>query len=229
MYAIALLTAAAFADPLPLKGGAGVFFHAGGTFMNQPLENEVDGYLVPAQGWGGFGPGGGLALELRAFDVVGLELDIIRRTDVARTTFTLSGVGEFPFEARQPAWHIPVLVKVGMPTGVVRPNLVGGGQFIIPGDPSNTQPDGIEIDVTTRSEAYKAWAFGLGFEFAPKGLPIDLRIPLNLRGAYNTGVGNSSSERADYTFFGDTISAIDYRTVWRWHASASLGVSVFFP
>ncbi len=233
MHTIALLVASAAANPLPLKGGAGLFFHAGGAFLDQPIENTVsiDGadYIVPAQGWGGFGAGGGLALEFRAFDAIGLELDIIRRADVAGSTFTLEGVGEFPFEVKQPAWHVPLLVKAQLPTGVVRPSLVGGGVFVFPSDPSITQLDGVDITLSAHSDTYKAWAFGLGFEFVPKGLPIDLRIPLNLRGAYNTGVGPSSAERATYTLDGGVISAIDYRTVWQWHASASLGVSVFFP
>lgn len=228
MYTIALLTAVAAADPLPIKGGAGLLFHAGGTFLDQPVENTVDGYIVPAQGWGGFGVGGGLALEFRAFDAIGLELDVIRRTDAARTTFTIEGT-EFPFDVTQPAWHIPLLVKAQLPSGVVRPNLVGGGMWVIPGTPSITQPDAIDIDVSATSANYKAWTFGIGFEFVPKGLPIDLRIPLNLRGAYNSGVGKSSAERADYEFFGSTLTAVDYRTVWQWHASASLGVSIFFP
>ena len=138
MITLALLLAPAIASPLPLKGGVGVFFHGAGTFLDQPDQNEVDGFLVPAQGWGGFGAGGGVALELRAFDAVGVEFDVIRRVDAASSSFTLNNV-EYPFDASQPAWHLPVLFKAGLPTGVVRPHLVGGGLWVIPGDATITQ------------------------------------------------------------------------------------------
>jgi hypothetical protein len=197
--------------------------------MEQPLETEVDGYLVPSQGWGGFGGGAGLALEARFFGFAGLELDIIRRHDVARSTFTL-GASELPFQVSQNAWHIPLLVKFVMPTGVVRPNLFGGGQFVIPGDATTTQPSGLDTELSATSEPYKAWAFGFGLEVVPKGLPIDLRFPITLRGAYNTGIGTSAGDRADYTVASNgVLEAIDYRSVWQWHASATLGASVFFP
>lgn len=228
MYALAFI-ATSLAAPLPIQGGAGLFFNAGGTFQAQPLENEVDGFIVPGQGWGGYGSGGGLALEGRFFDAVGLELDIVYRQDVARSTFSIEGGPEAPFQISQGAWHVPLLLKVVSPVGVVRPNLFGGGEFIFPGTPTITQPDGFDIELAAHSDAYKAWAFGFGFEFVPPGVPFDLRIPLSFRGAYNTGVGNSAADRADYTINGGLIEAIDYRSVWQWHAAVTLGATVFFP
>lgn len=229
MTTLLFFLSAALAAPAPAQVGAGLHFNAGGTFLDQPLDNTADGYVVPAQGWGGFGGGGGLAIEGRFFGFVGLELDLIYRRDVARTTFTFDSA-ELPFQISQNAWHIPILLKFIMPTGVVRPNLFGGGEFILPGDPVITQPVGLDIPLTASNEAYRAWAFGLGFEIVPKGLPIDLRVPINLRGAYNTGVGPSSGDRATYTIADDgLIETIDYQAVWQWHASATLGVSVFFP
>jgi len=228
MLTLIALLSAAHADPLPVKGGVGLHALAGGTFLEVPLESEVDGYIVPPQGWGGFGGGGGLTLEGRAFEAVGLELGVFRRNDVARSTFEFEGL-QTPFQVNQPAWHIPILVKLTLPTGIVRPGLFGGGQFVIPGDPDITQPSELQTELSATSEPYKAWAFGFGLEFVPKGLPIDLRVPLGLRGAYNTGVGPGADDRADYTFEGATLTAIDYRTVWSWHVAVTLGVAVFLP
>lgn len=228
MHTILLLSSVALAGPLPLKGGVGLHGLGGGTFLEQPLEAEVDGYVVPSQGWAGFGGGGGLTLEGRAFDAVGLEIGFFRRHDVARSTFEFNGT-DMPFQVSQNAWHVPIQLKVGLPTGVVRPQLFGGGQFVMPGAPEITQPSGLGTELSATSEPYKAWAFGFGLEFVPKGLPIDLRVPLGLRGAYNTGVGTNAGDRADYTFTGSRLDAIDYRSVWTWHAAATLGLLVFFP
>ena len=233
-YGPRMLTALSFglaaAGPLPLQGGAGLFFNAGGTFMAQPLENTVDGLIVPAQGWGGYGSGGGLALEGRLAGVVGLEVDVVRRLDVARSEFSFTDGGEYQFQIRQAAWHVPILLKLALPAGVVRPNLVGGGELVFPSTPSVTRPDAVAIDVSATAEPYRLWAFGLGFEIVPPALPLDLRFPINLRGAYNTGVGTSAGDRADYTIAPDgTLTAIDYRSAWQWHAAVTAGATVFFP
>jgi len=229
MTYLLFLFSTALAGPLPLQGGAGLHVNAAGTFLTQPLEAEVDGFVVPAQGWGGFGAGGGLALEARAFDFLGVEVDIIRRKDVAQTEFDLLG-NIYPFQVSQAAWHVPILLKFVMPKGVVRPNVVGGGEFVIPGQASITEPGGLETELAAHSDPYKAWAFGFGLEIVPKGLPIDLRFPINLRGAYNTGIGPGADDRADYEIgFDGLLEAVDYRSVWEWHASATVGASVFFP
>jgi len=228
MLTTLLALSLAHADPLPIKGGVGLHGLAGGTFLEMPLENEVDGYIVPAQGWGGFGGGGGLTLEGRAFDAVGLELGFFRRHDVARSTFQFDTLTT-PFQVSQNAWHVPIVVKLMLPMGVLRPGVHVGGQFVMPGDPEITQPAELAVELSATSEAYKAWAFGFGFEVVPKGLPVDLRVPIGFRGAYNTGVGSAAGDRADYTFVGDTLTEVDYRTVWSWHAAVTLGVAVFFP
>jgi hypothetical protein len=231
MTTLLFVMSQAFAAPPVVQGGAGLHFHAGGTFMDQPLENVTDdGYIVPAQGWGGFGGGGGLALEGRFFGFVGLEFDLIYRRDVARSTFTF-GSSELPFQISQNAWHVPILLKFIMPKGAVRPNLFGGGEFILPGEPTITQPAGLETPLSASNAAYKAWAFGLGFEVVPRDLPIDLRFPITLRGAYNTGVGPTSGDRATYVIDegSGVFESIDYTAVWQWHASVTLGVSFFFP
>jgi len=229
MLTLLISLSTALATPPVAQAGAGLHAHFGGTFMSQPLEADVDGYLVPSQGWGGFGGGGGLALEGRFFGFAGVELDIIRRHDVARSTFTL-GSADLPFQVSQNAWHIPLLVKFVMPTGAVRPNIFGGGQFVIPGDATTTQPSGLETELSATSAPYKAWAFGFGLEVVPKGLPIDLRFPISFRGAYNTGIGTGADDRADYTVASNgLLEAIDYRSVWQWHAGVTLGASVFFP
>jgi hypothetical protein len=229
MTTLLMLCAAAFAAPKPFQIGAGLHFHAGGTFMNSPLENTVDGYVVPSQGWGGFGAGGGLAIEGRAFGFVGAEIDVIMRRDTARSEFDLDGV-EYPFQIAQNAWHIPIFLKFIMPNGVVRPNAFGGGELIFPGTPAVTQPDGFATPLTATNQAYQAWAFGWGLEIVPRELPIDLRFPISFRGAYNTGVGPSSADRATYTIGPEgLIEGIEYQSVWQWHASVTAGVSVFFP
>lgn len=224
-----LLLAAASAADLPVEAGAGLFFNAGGTFMSAPTDDVVDGFVVPTGGWGGYGNGGGLALEARVFGAVGLELDLVRRSDVAQSQYTINGT-VLRFTATQGAWHLPILLKFVVPVGIVRPNLFGGGELVFPGSPSITQPDALSTTLAAHTEAYKAWAFGLGLEIVPPIEPIDLHFPISFRGAYNTGVGSSAAERADYTLDpgSNLLTEIDHKTVWQWHASVTVGATWFF-
>ena len=212
---------------LPIDLGVGVFFNAGGSFMDQPDNRTVDGSVVPFNGFAGFSPGFGISLEFSGWEILGLEIGLIWSKDVAKSKFILNEV-DYPFSTHQRAFHLPVLFELSTPKGPVRPLLFGGREFVFPGKPTVDGPSGVEMDVEAHNSKYGHWAFGFGFEFALPIDEIDIRIPWTFKGTVDSKWPNSAAELADYTINGNTIAGIDYLTNWQFHAAVGLGLSVHF-
>ncbi|MBA2320425.1 MAG: hypothetical protein H0V89_04650 [Deltaproteobacteria bacterium] len=215
-------------DPREFELGAGAFFDAGGEFMTQPDDN-IDGQPgLPYNGFAGFSPGGGIGIDFRYRGIIGLELDFVRRTQVAKSEFTIDGT-TFPWSIRQSATQIPVLVKLTAPVGLVRPNLFGGIEAVIPGDTSVVDPEwNVDVDLTADAGTWMYVTFGLGFEFA---LPIeehDLRIPLNIRLSTNPSLPESAFERATYDVENGVLEGVDYVSEWQYQAAVTLGLFYHF-
>jgi hypothetical protein len=217
-------------DPREFELGAGAFFDAGGEFMTQPTDNK-DGSTtasIPFNGFAGFSPGGGIGLEFRYRGIVGLELDFVRRSQVAQSEFTIEGV-DFGWRIQQPATQIPFLVKLTAPVGIVRPNLFGGIEAVIPGDPTVTPPDWpVDLDLTAQSGSWMYVTFGLGFETALPIEDVDLRIPFNIRLSTNPSLPDSAFERATYTIDEGRLVRIDYVAEWQYQAAVTIGVWYYF-
>lgn len=151
-----------------------------------------------------FGLGGGVGgfLEVRALDIVGLEFGLFQswdngdgwedKNDLAGRT-----IGRVNQEQRTRALHIPIMVKASVP-GLVRPTF-GLGLELVNQQKSTYTYRADVFDVTSLNNRYSIvtskYAL-LAFSFA---IEIDLgqiRIPIELRGGYNTSFKKTLKDRA---------------------------------
>lgn len=233
-----LASIAAFAGS-PVQGGAGLFFNAGGSFMTQP-NGGVTPYDLPYNGFAGYASGVGIALDGRVKDIVGLEIDFVHAKDHAESQFSINladgSDATFDWSIDQPAWHVPILLKAGIPSPIVRPELFLGPEIVLPSDPVVNDPVAESgsytwgIPLSAHSDSYTLFTFGFGFEFKLPIDPVDIRLPLTIRGSFNPSTPSEATERADYTVNGnDQVTAIDYLSEWQYHAAITAGVLVLFP
>jgi hypothetical protein len=224
--------------------GVGFLGLVGGSFLSELSDRdkrfpfEVDGQsrgevVFTYPGFGGVGGGGGLALEANWRGIVGLEVDVLYTRDQGK-----GDIDGFEITMAQWALHIPLLLKVGLPAGLVRPFLVVGPEFVIPGDPevSGDLPPLAVPGVGTataslegQADPYVAIAFGLGFEFRLPVENADLRIPLTLRGSYNPGVGDKGADRQSLSCSTTgRACTVTLNSEWEWQAAATLGLAYYF-
>ena len=214
----------------PVALGVGAFFNAGGTFMTQPRDRDYPGLAgdLPFSGWAGFSPGVGGTIDFRVKDIVGLQVDLIRSQENAQSEYGINGE-DIRFAVRHPAWHIPILLKAGIPSDVVSPVIFVGYHLVLPGDPDLPQPAGIPWQLSAKNSSYDLWMFGLGFEGKLPIDGVDLRIPFHLRGSVNTPFPDAAVERAEYTFVdGGVLQGMEYDLEWQYHAGITLGLTWYF-
>lgn len=226
ILALALATAPPTERPVAI--GVGGFFNAGGTFMTQPRNlNHPEFQELPFSGWGGFSPGGGFSFDLRVKDAIGLEVDVIRSIDTAQSKYGINGTDVF-FTARVPSWHVPILLKGGIPAKAVSPVLFVGVEVVIPGDIDLPQPEGLPWQITAQSETYMLWMFGLGFEGRLPIENVDIRVPFHIRGSVNAPYPDAALLRADYDIENGVLNSMEYDLSWQYHAGITLGLSYYF-
>lgn len=151
-----------------------------------------------------FGLGGGLGgfLELRIIDIVGLEFGVHHSWDNGtgwedKNTGGGANIGRVYQEQRTRALHIPLMLKASVP-GMVRPTFGLGVEFVSQKSTEYSYRSG-EFNVSSLNTRYSAKTSNyplLAFSF---GLEVDLgqiRIPIELRGGYNTGFRKDLDERA---------------------------------
>ncbi len=213
----------------PVQFGAGLMGEFGGNFLNKPddVSTNPAGHTYP--GFGGTSSGGGLMLEGRFIGLLGLEADILRSSDHGHGDLTINGY-KFTITVGQSAWHVPVLAKLVAPLPVVRPMVFAGPEFVFPSTAeasvASSVPFGTQIAANAGS--YTLFTGGVGIEFKLPLPNIDLRIPFTLRGGYNPSVKSKLDQRATYTVSGNTITAIDYKSEWKYQTYATLGVAAYF-
>lgn len=220
--------------PRDFEVGAGLFFNAGGVFMTQPDDNIDGDPGLPYNGFAGFSPGGGLQVEARYKGIVGLEVDLTRWAQRAQTEFTIDET--YPWEIRQGAWQVPILLKLTAPVGIVRPNLFVGPEVVLVGKTTIVEPEWSEaVALTASTENYVLWTFGAGMETAIPIEGVDLRIPFAVRLSANPGSWASAYDRATYQVDGapydgtpGTLEAIDYDSEWQYQAAITVGLSYWF-
>jgi len=229
-----MIGAAALATAPPTERdfalGVGGFFNAGGTFMTQPQDRTHPDFAgeLPFSGWAGFSPGGGFALDFRFRDFIGIEVDVIRSTDKAETEYTINGT-DYRFGVRIPSWHIPIMLKAGIPSKGVSPNLFIGVNTVIPGAIDFPQPAGIPWQMTAQSKTYSHFLFGLGFEGRLPIEGVDIRIPFTLRGSLNPNYPDAAVDRAVYDIDPNGVfRSMEYDLRWQYHAAVTLGVAYYF-
>lgn len=214
--------------------GAGLIGVAGGNFMSKPSDKTWEGtnYAVDVYpGFAGGAFGGGLMIDARFYDVVGLEIDLIQSSDEGSGTLTINNV-DHDITIGQSALHVPVLLKATLPAGLVSPSIFVGPEFVFVGDATASAV--LEYDAGqkfyARNSNYTALAFGIGFEFNLPTPVVDLRIPLTLRGSYNGGVSDKLSERMGLADpdQSPTLLAFTYESNPQYQALLTLGVAAYF-
>jgi len=150
----------------------------------------------------GIGAGVGGFAEVRVLDIVGLEFGVFQSWDNGdgwedKNTPSGQKIGRVHQEQRTQALHIPIMLKASIP-GFIRPTF-GLGIELINQKKSTFEYTSPEFQVQPLNEMfsivpskYAAFAFSFALE-------VDLgqiRIPIELRGAYNTGFDRSLRERA---------------------------------
>lgn len=210
-------------DPT-LSLGAGALIGGNGSFLDEPDDKIVNvngqNYDAIYPGFGGLGFGGGLALEARFADLVGLELDLLFTQDEGRGD--INGV---EITLSQSAVHLPVLFKLSVPSPLIKPNAFVGVEFVFPGDPSIKAERPVLNTLEAENSNYKLLAFGLGMEIAPPIAGVDLRIPVSLRGAMSLDDTGKIEDRVR-VLPGGTGEVFDSR--WQWHVYATVGVMYYF-
>ncbi len=232
LSATALSPAAAYASPDALEpesslgalhelrvsvGAAGA---VQGSFITQPKSElyKVGGAYadVPYSGYGGVGGAAALSVE-GAWRFIGLSVGYTHSLDSADgkidgRALTLS----------QTTHHIPLTLRVELPSALVRPSLFGGVDWVSVSSPELKQDAVFDVIYSGASaSSYRAWIFGLGFDVM---LTSALRLPIRLYGIFNPTTRDSlndaliaSPQTNPYPFA--------LRSEWIWQAGISVGVS----
>jgi hypothetical protein len=222
--------------------GVGALGYVGGNFLTE-LEDSKKVVTVhtdhgdklgalPYPGFGGVGGGGGISLDAAWRGIVGLEVDLLYLRDRGK-----GDVDGYTIEMSQWDLHVPVLLKLELPAGMVRPFLMAGPDFVIPGDtdvkfdaPSSVHftIEGLDTHYKGKADPYIALTFGLGFEIRLPTPGVDLRIPLTLRGTYDSGVGDKGDDRESVDCHASTGCTITLKSEWEWQAAGTLGLAWYF-
>ncbi len=220
----------AFAGPFKLGVGLGGVI--GGNFLDKPSDKTLvlpTGQKVQGAdfypGFAGMTAGGGLMLDARFINLLGVELDVFRTSDKGSGDLTQNGV-KIHMTIGQSAWHLPLLAKLAIPAPVVSPVFFVGPEFVFPGSGTfKSDPTSIDPPKAT-ADNYTMITFGGGVEIKLPLPVIDLRIPIQLRGSYNPGVSSKLVDRVKTDSAVTRVTSI--QSEWKWQAAATLGAELYF-
>jgi hypothetical protein len=211
--------------------GVGLMGQIGGNFQDKPGDRPL-GYPDINPGFGGMTAGGGLMLDGRILEMLGLEVDVLRTSDKGSGNVTFSAATPFGTISQtekvtigQPAWHIPMLVKLVVPSPLVAPEFFLGPELVLPGSGSVTlDPAVAGVTVHAKADTYWMITGGGGVEIKLPLPILDLRIPITLRGSYNPGL---SSKYLDRTKINATTGTT-YDSAWKFAFNFTAGAAIYF-
>lgn len=200
----------------------------------------------------------GLMFDLRYVRHFGLEVDLFRQLDRGEGVIQVVDTGSvcfipntpLPYLAKahtvrlgQPAWHLPVLFKLAIPSRkvVVRrgdeehafrrsySTLALGPEFVFPAAASlEVAPSGsLDYPLRATASTYTMITGALGFEQRLLD-SLDIRLLFSVRASYNPAVGSSVAKRGEYVVAGTEVVPVAYRSEWRYQAGVTLGAGWFF-
>ena len=227
----ATVTLAASSHAGPVNVGVGLMGTAGGNFLEKPDRGPLDPDVNP--GFGGLTIGGGLMLDARFINLVGLEVDVIRSSDHGKGTVTntlivngVASTSSADVTIGQGAWHIPILAKVTFPSPMVAPAVFLGPEIVAPSKASpSVSPSEASAAFAQKADTYVAFTFGGGIEIKLPLPILDVRIPIQIRGSYTPSV---SSKFADRTTLAAALPAITYKSDWQFAVNGTLGAAIYF-
>ncbi len=232
--ALLALTAspAAARKPRKIEIGVGAAGFMNGTFMSDLPDDkkivQVNGQdaIVPYPGFWGLGGGGGVQLNAMYRGFIGMQLDLLFSQDNGQGEITLNdgtpAATEIKLEMSQGAFHIPLMVKAAIPLKSVRPFLLLGPEFVIPGDPEMTTDPKLAQALEAEADPYINLTTGFGFEFLVPAEGVDLRIPLSIRGSFNFGTADDVKGRMSIT---DQGQIVGINSEWEYQAFVMLGLT----
>ena len=119
---------------------------------------------------------------------------------------------------------------LGIPGSVMRAYVFGGVEIVVPGKVDFPQPAGVPWTMNASGDTWHMWSFGVGFEPKLNIANVDLRFPIQLRGAASTPYSSFATDRATYDITEDgALVGMEYDLRWQYYASVNIGLSWFFP
>lgn len=237
-----LASATASARPHKVEIGIGAAGFMNGSFMSEPAEDKklvtVEGTdpqvqaKVPYPGFWGLAGGGGVQLNAMYRGMIGMELDLLFSVDKGAGQITLnsgeSNEVKVNLTMSQGAFHIPLLVKAAIPLKSVRPFVLLGPEFVLPGDPELTTDLEISPEIKAEAGPYINLQTGFGFEFQLPVSGVDLRVPLSFRGNINFDTPEGLNGRVKLTEVTSTSGQPSLKSInseWEYQAFITLGLT----
>lgn len=218
--------------------GVGLFGAGGVVGVSKPDDTSFtnsSGQKIQDTTYPGFygpGLGGGIMLEARFAKIVGLEIDFMVVSEKGSGDITITSAGgsqKFAIDLAQTSFRLPVLAKVAIPLPVLSPFFLLGPEFVFPGKTTaSVSPSNLVTKVTASSDSYLMVTAGIGLEIKLPVPAVDLRIPFSIRGSVNPAMGSTLTERATITTQGNTMTAVEYKTTWKYQGMATLGLAAYF-
>ena len=221
-----------------LKGGVnGVAGYGFDNPSRYTVDNTTYEFNPEYYGHFGLGPAGGLALEIRAFDIVGLEFGFHYASQTARgyvdknQASTGQRITRVTSEQETTAYNIPILLKFTAPTNFVRPAFGIGVELVRQSEASisyDEEPaagqagqaflNDLNANNQVRPVNYTLLQFTLGAEI----LAGPVRIPIELRAGYALGYDQDIEARAEFNPAGSPRLLVD--TIYMGHFGIFTGV-----
>lgn len=202
--------------------GLGLMGAVGGNFQDKPNRTATDPDVNP--GFGGLTAGGGLMIDGRVLDLLGLEVDVLRTSDKGTGTINFP-FGSYKLTIGQSAWHVPILAKLTIPSPLVAPMFFVGPELVFPSD-ATAKLDGPGVDAASlhaKADHYVMITAGAGVEIKLPLPVLDLRIPIGLRVSYNPSLSSSFADRTKRTTEGTT-----YDSAWKFAVNLTAGAALYF-
>jgi hypothetical protein len=200
----------------------------------------------------------GFMADARFFDVIGVEVDLLRQNDRGSGTVSFDNQGipciirqnggpvtvpgpVYTLTIGQGAWHLPFLAKLSIPKRerwrdedgerevTVRSATLGLGPEVV-------FPDHAELAVSPDGLCYPQRAVASPYVMYTAALgfewrllrSFDLRLTGSLRASFNPGPGDSVDRRGEYALVGSEVQPLSYRSEWRYQLAMTLSLGVFF-
>ena len=223
--------------------GVGILGELGGNFLDAPTDQDVEvnglrGHpmgVADDPGFAGLTGGGGLSIQARIYDYIGLELDLLRTRDSgkAKISVTQAGVGkDFTLELSQSAFHIPLLIRGILPGPLVEPAVFVGPEFVVVDGASAEIVDGqnpYAVDIQALPRSYTMVTIGAGMDIHLPVEPFDVCLPLSLRGSVTPGIGDGRQDRGRYIGADPNhLVRIEHETRWKYQLAFTAGAMVWF-
>jgi hypothetical protein len=227
----------AFAADKKFEVGVGVYGAGGVVGLSKPTDKTVtiggvQGIDSTYPGFFGGTGGVGLMLDARAFQAIGVEVDLYYgMAERGKGDLSVGGIQSYTIKVGQSALHVPILLKGTLPVGSVRPFLAIGPELVFPGKSeavvTPTPPAG-GTTFAADAASYVLFTAALGAEIRLPIPKLDIRIPFSLRASKNFATSDKIVDRRTAALSGQAITSISYKSEWELQGLFTLGAAIYF-